>query len=86
MPLNATAPTPINATETGNVTVNVQPNGLSFGQAQSLIVTEGDDGAEDEENASTTFVAITLTNPDGTESGTQVVFFQYKLYRSASIP
>lgn len=47
MPPNATAPTTINATETGNVTVNVQPKGLSFGQAQSLIVTEGDDSAEE---------------------------------------
>jgi hypothetical protein len=73
MPPNSTATT-INATETGNVTVSTQPNGVSFSQGQSLLVTEGDDGAE-QENATTTFVDISRMNPDGTGSGTGVVFF-----------
>jgi hypothetical protein len=76
MPPNATAGTTINATETANVTVNVLPNGLAIDKGQSLIVTEGDDGGTTEqENATTTFVDISRTNPDDTGSGTGVVFF-----------
>ena len=74
MPPNATAITTINATEIGYAIANVQPNGVSLGQGQSLIVTEGDDGAEDE-SATTTFVAISRTNPNGVGSETLVVFF-----------
>ena len=75
MPPNATAGTTINATETGKVTVNVQPNGLSLGQGQSLIMTEGDDDSVAQENATTTFVAISRTNSGGTGSETLLVFF-----------
>ncbi|MDQ4015580.1 MAG: hypothetical protein M3136_07435 [Thermoproteota archaeon] len=77
MPPNATTGTTINATETANATVNILPNGLALDKGQSLIVTEGDDGtaAEQEENATTTFVDISRMNPDGTGSGTGVVFF-----------
>ena len=66
----------INATETGNVTSNIQPNGLSIEQGQGFIVTE--DGAaatEEQENANLTFVSLTRTNPEGTGSGTAVAFF-----------
>ncbi len=35
----------INATETGNVTINIQPSGLSFNQGHAVIMTE--DGAEE---------------------------------------
>ncbi|HEU4443305.1 MAG TPA: hypothetical protein VFR94_01390 [Nitrososphaeraceae archaeon] len=73
IPPNATGTT-INATETANVTVNILPNGLALDKGQSLIVTEGDDGAE-QENATTTFVDISRISPDGTGSGTGVVFF-----------
>jgi hypothetical protein len=73
MPPNATGTT-INATETANATVNILPNGLALDKGQSLIVTEGDDGAE-QENATTTFVDISRISPDGTGSGTGVVFF-----------
>jgi hypothetical protein len=73
MPPNATGTT-INATETANVTVNILPNGLALDKGQSLIVTERDDGAE-QENATTTFVDISRISPDGTGSGTGVVFF-----------
>jgi hypothetical protein len=76
MPPNATATTTINATETANTTVNILPNGLAVDKGQSVITTEGDDGsAEEQENATTTFVDISRMNPDGSGSGTGVVFF-----------
>jgi hypothetical protein len=78
MPPNATGVV-INATETGNLTLNVQPNGLYIEQGQGFIVTE--DGAaaeeeeEEEENATITFVLLSRTNPDGSGNGTGVTFF-----------
>jgi hypothetical protein len=72
VPPNAT--NTINATETGNVTVNIQPNGLSIEQGQGFIVTE-DGASAEEENATITFVLLSRTNPDGTGSGTGVVFY-----------
>jgi hypothetical protein len=73
IPPNATGTT-INSTETGNVTINIQPNGLSFDQGQAFIVTE-DDAAEEGENATITFVLLSRTNPDGTGNSTSVTFF-----------
>jgi hypothetical protein len=77
IPPNATASTTINATEIANTTVNILPNGLALDKGQSLIVTEGDDddGTAEQENATTTFVDISRLNPDGSGSGTGVVFF-----------
>jgi len=79
IPPNATAATTttINATETTNTTVNILPDGLALDKGRSLIVAEGeDDGStEEQENATTTFVDISRMNPDGTGSGTGVVFF-----------
>jgi hypothetical protein len=76
MPPNATTGTTINATETANTTVNILPNGLALDKGQSLIVAEGgDDGTAEQENATTTFVDISRMNPDGSGSGTGVVFF-----------
>jgi hypothetical protein len=75
IPPNATATTTINATEIANTTVNILPNGLALDKGQSLIVTEGDDGSAEQENATTTFADISRMNPDGTGSGTGVVFF-----------
>jgi hypothetical protein len=68
----------INATETGNLTLNIQPNGLYIEQGQGFIVTE--DGAaaaeeEDEDNATLTFVSLGTTNPNGTGSRTGVAFY-----------
>ena len=40
MPPNTT--NTINATETGNITLNIQPNGVNFAQGQAFIVTEGE--------------------------------------------
>ena len=66
----------INATETGNVTINIQPNGLSFNQGHAVIMTEGGAAAEEEgENATISFVLLTRTNPDGSGSGTSVTYF-----------
>jgi hypothetical protein len=75
MPPNAT--NTINATETGNITLNIQPNGVNFAQGQSFLVTEeGDNGAQkEEENATTTFVELSRVGPGDTGSGTGVVFF-----------
>ena len=66
----------INATETGNVTINIQPNGVSFNQGHAVIMTEG--GAAEEEggeNATISFVYLTRTNPDGSGNGTSVTYF-----------
>ena len=73
LPPNATGI--INVTETGNVTTNIQPNGLSFNQGHAVIMTEG--GTEEgSENATITFVSLTRTNPDGSVSGTSVTYFR----------
>ena len=75
MPPNSTGTT-IDGTETANATVNILPNGLVIDKGQSLIVTQGeDDGTAEQENATTTFVDISRMNPDGSGSGTGVVFF-----------
>ena len=74
MPPNAT--NTINATETGNITLNIQPNGVNFVQGQGFLVTEeGDNSAQEEENATTTFVELSRVGPGDTGSGTGVVFF-----------
>jgi hypothetical protein len=73
MPPNATGV--INSTETGNLTINIQPNGLSINQGHALIETEDGAAAAEEENATITFVLLSRTNPDGSGSGTGVTFF-----------
>jgi len=65
----------INATETGNVTINIQPSGLSFNQGQAVIMTGGGLAAQEGENATITFVLLTRTNPDGSGNGTSVTYF-----------
>ena len=70
LPDNAT----VTATEIANVTVNILPNGLAIDKGQSHIVIEGDDGGE-QELATTTFVDLARLNPDGSGSGTGIVFF-----------
>jgi hypothetical protein len=75
LPPNGTSVTSvINATETGNVTINIQPSGLSFNQGHAVIMTE--DGAEEGgENATISFVLLSHTNPDSSGSGTSVTYF-----------
>jgi hypothetical protein len=66
----------INATETGNLTLNLQPNGITFVEGQSLLVTEGDsnNGAE-QENATAVLVDLNGVRPDDPRSSTGVAFF-----------
>jgi hypothetical protein len=74
MPPNATTDVVINATERGNFTVNILPNGLSINQGHGLITTEGDGGQE--ETATTTFASLGRTDAEGTTgSATGVIFF-----------
>ena len=73
LPPNATGV--INATETGNVTINIQPNGLSFNHGHAIIMTKGGAAEEEGENATISFVLITRTNPDGSGNGTSVTYF-----------
>jgi hypothetical protein len=72
LPPNATGV--INSTETGNVTINIQPSGLSFNQGHAVIMTEGGAAAEGE-NATISFVLLSRTNHDGSGSGTSVTYF-----------
>jgi hypothetical protein len=65
----------INATETGNVTINIQPNGLSFNQGHAVIMIESGTEEVDGENATIAFVLLTRTNPDGSGSGISVTYF-----------
>jgi hypothetical protein len=74
MPPNTT--NTINATETGNITLNIQPNGVALAQGQAVIITEeGDNGTAEQENATTTFVELGRAGPGDTGSGTGVVFY-----------
>jgi Na+-transporting methylmalonyl-CoA/oxaloacetate decarboxylase gamma subunit len=67
----------INATETGNLTLNLQPNGITFVEGQSLLVTEGDsnNGAAEQENATAVLVDLNGVRPDDPRSSTGVAFF-----------
>ena len=74
MPPNAT--NTINATETGNITLNIQQNGVAFVKCQDVKMTEeGDNGTAERENATTTFVELGRAGPGDTGSGTGVVFY-----------
>jgi hypothetical protein len=78
MPPNANDTT-INATETGNLTLKLQPNGITFVEGQSLLVTGGGSnnggGAEQQENATAVLVDLNGVRPDDPRSSTGVVFF-----------
>jgi len=71
--------TTINATETGNLTLKLQPNGITFVEGQSLLVTGGESnnggGAEQQENATAVLVDLNGVRPDDPRSSTGVVFF-----------
>ena len=73
MPPNDT--TTINVTEKGNVTFNIQPNGVTLAQGQVFLVTRDDDGTAQKENATATIVEINRIGPDGIGSATGVVFY-----------
>ena len=67
----------INATETGNLTLNLQPNGITLVEGQSLLVTEGgnNNGGTEQENATAVLVDLNGVRPDDPRSSTGVVFF-----------
>ncbi len=74
-----TAAATINARETGNLTLKLQPNGITFVEGQSLLVTEGGGnntgGTEQQENATAVLVDLNGVRPDDPRSSTGVVFF-----------
>ena len=82
-PINTTtSAVTINATETGNLMLKLQPGGITFVEGQSLIVTEGEDSnnqdggnAEQPENATAFLVDLNGVRPDDPRSSTGVVFF-----------
>jgi hypothetical protein len=73
----------INATETGNLTLKLQLNGITFVEGQSFLVAEGggsnnsDDGeaTEQQENATAMLVDLNGVRPDDPRSSTGVAFF-----------
>ena len=80
-PTDSITTTAINATETGNLTLKLQPNGITFVEGQSLLVTEGGGGnnsrggTEQQENATAVLVDLNGVRPDDPRSSTGVVFF-----------
>jgi hypothetical protein len=74
IPPDATTAT-INATETGNLTLNLQPNGITFVGGQSLLVTEGGDNGAEQENATAVLIDLNGVRPDEPRSSSGVIFF-----------
>jgi hypothetical protein len=81
IPLDSITTAAINATETGNLTLKLQPNGITIVEGQSLLVTEGEgrdnnsQGAEQQENATALLVDLNGVRPDDPRSSTGVAFF-----------
>jgi hypothetical protein len=81
MPIDGIAAATITATETGNLTLKLQSNGITFVEGQSLLVTEGgggnnnSGGAEQQENATALLVDLNGIRPDDPRSSTGVAFF-----------
>ncbi len=71
----------MNATETGNLTLKLQPNGITFIEGHSILVTKGgvggnnSSGAEQQENATAMLVDLNGVRPDDPRSSTGVAFF-----------
>jgi hypothetical protein len=79
----------INATETGNLTLKLQPNGITFVEGRSFLVTEvredsnNDNNSDDrhaeqqqqQENATAVLVDLNGVRPDDPRSSTGVAFF-----------
>jgi hypothetical protein len=81
-PTNTTTALTITATETGNLTLKLQPGGITFVEGQSLLVTEERDSnnqdssdAEQSENATALLVDLNGVRPDDPRSSTGVAFF-----------
>jgi hypothetical protein len=71
----------MNATETGNLTLKLQPNGITIIEGQSILVTKGgvggnnSSGAEQQENATAILVDLNGVRPNDPRSSTGVAFF-----------
>jgi hypothetical protein len=81
-PDTTTTTSTISATETGNLTLKLQPNGITIVEGESLLVTEGggggsinSGGAEQQENATAIIVDLNGIRPDDPRSSTGVAFF-----------
>ncbi len=81
IPTEGTSTAIINATETGNLTLKLQLNGITFVEGQSTLVTKGgaggnnSSGAEQQENATAMLVDLNGIRPDDPRSSTGVAFF-----------
>jgi hypothetical protein len=77
MPPDATTTAMINATERGNLTLNLQSNGITLVEGQSLLVTEGgsNNNRSEQENATALLVDLNGVRPDDPRSSTGVAFF-----------
>jgi hypothetical protein len=73
MPPDTTTTATINATETGNLTFSLKPNGISVVDGQSLLLTNNN-GSE-QENATALLVDLNGVSPDDPRSSTGVAFF-----------
>jgi hypothetical protein len=75
-PPDSTTTATINATETGNLTFNLKPNGISVVEGQSLLVTEGgNSNGSEQENVTAILVDLNGIRPDDPRSSTGVAFF-----------
>jgi hypothetical protein len=79
---NTTSAATIHASETGNLTLKLQSDGISFVEGQSLLVTEAGDSnkqdggnAEQPENATVFLVDLNGVRPNDPRSSTGVAFF-----------
>jgi hypothetical protein len=82
MPTEGVATPIINATETGNLILKLQSNGITFVEGQSILVTKGgvgggnnSGGAVQQENATAMVVDLNGVRPDDPRSSTGVAFF-----------
>jgi hypothetical protein len=71
MPIDGIAAATITATETGNLTLKLQSNGITFVEGQSLLVTKGG-----KENATALLVDLNGVRPGEPRSSTGVAFYR----------
>ena len=66
----------INATERGNLTFNLQPNGVSLVEGKSLLVTKGsNNNGSKQENATALLIDLNGVKPNEPRSSTGIAFF-----------
>jgi hypothetical protein len=81
LPIEGVTTVMMNATETGNLTLKLQPNGITIIEGQSILVTKGrvggnnSSGTEQQENATAILVDLNGVRPDDPRSSTGVAFF-----------